>query len=108
MRSLIKISQDIIELESVKKSYSHFLCTIAQTELYENVAMVEDNLAVIKVELRKLYTEMLEVKAMIAKTVKQDEPVKAEQPIWKTYKPTAQEEKAILAFNRNPQFTITE
>lgn len=105
MRSLIKISQDIIELESVKKSYSHFLCTIAQTELYENVAMVEDNLAVVKAELRKLHKEMHDVKKEISNTVKPEAPVQA---TWTTYKMSEQEERALMSFNKNPQFTITE
>lgn len=100
MRTSQQVANDILELEAVKKSLTHFMASYNAVEHPECVEAAENNLSVIKTNLRALYTEMEAIKASI-KTV--DDTLKVQK-----YKYSSLEVEAIQKFNSNPKFSITE
>ena len=100
-----EVCKEILELKEVKAAYSHFLSSWeAQQDIFLS-QYIASNLEIIKISLQNLYTELEGTKAEIRQVIKAEEP---EEPQWTIYKPSAQEEKAVMAFNADKRFSITE
>lgn len=101
VRTKQEIANEILELEAVKKSYYHFLTTAIHREYPENIPSVELNYHIVKFHLTELYTELKN-----ATLVEPKPSAKEFLPV--TVRHSADEVKAILAFNKDRRFSITE
>ncbi len=103
LRTPQEIFNEIQTLESKKSSLRRALCDYNIRQNAERVEALEIELEATKSALRPLYIELHEVKAAITKTIRKET---ATKPI--SYQPTEQEQSAILHFNKDRRFAITE
>lgn len=104
-RTASDVCKEILELKEVKAAYSHFLSSWEGQQDTVLSQYISHNLMIIKISLQNLYTELEGSKAEIRQVMKAEEP---NEPQWNIYKPSAQEEKAVMAFNADKRFSITE
>jgi hypothetical protein len=102
LRGAKEVLADIRVLENVKSAYRHFLASY-EAQLYcDNKIQVLHNLQITKAALSQLYSELYDVNL-------KDNKVHACTPIKETvYKVSPLEVKAIMLFNSDNRFTITE
>lgn len=101
VRTAQEIANEINELEAVKKCYFHFLATNLHSEYPENVEQVEINFHLVKFYLTELYAELKAVKGIAPRV--EAKPFKVT-----TVQHSLTEVKAIMAFNKDKRFSITE
>ena len=116
------IRAEIVELSVIKSTYTHFLASYeAQVEV-ENATQVEINKVIISEHLQKLYTELYEWEALNRYATnnkyntKDDEKQTADtkpnsdklRMKFEPYIATELEERAIIHFNSDKRFKITE
>ena len=95
-----QIQQEVIDLEQVKRAYIHFLCSPRAKENVENYTQIENNKITIKQTLRQLYSDLQHLKRNKLTTKNENKT--------KTYRYTKVEENAIIHFNNDKRFSITE
>ena len=107
-----------MELSAIKSTYNHFLASYeAQVEV-ENATQVEANKRVVCEKLKKLYMELEEVKHRHSngKSASSNETPAAHNQQdgtillmkFEPYIATELEERAIMLFNSDRRYTITE
>lgn len=100
-RTAPQVWNEIQETEAIKKAYVHFLTVYQDPQLYsDNHLEVEANLLIVKQTLGQLYVELDAIKVQIKKVVM---PVQSS-----IYTASPLEERAIMLFNSDKRFTITE
>lgn len=99
------VAQEIAELESVKKSYFYFLATHVSKDFPENVSDVEANMKVVKDSLTELYLELQQIRAIISTSVRTVKETEIKRSV---YKASTSEANAIMLFNKDKRFSITE
>jgi len=101
MRNKQHIAKEIVQLTAIKASCNHFLASQRSVVEVQNTTQLRQNLCVINRSLRELYGEFREAESHQAKSQKRacHEP-SAMSPQINT--------KAILLFNADTRFTITE
>lgn len=94
------ITHEIVELSEIKKAYNHYLSSYEAQQDIENYIYILDNRHVISLNLRKLYTKL----------AKQQEAQKtrSQNISYTKHKPCETEKSAILHFNSDKRFSITE
>lgn len=104
MHTVSEILKEIVELSHIKSAYNHFLASHAAQIEVENATYINNNkrvltiaLAALQAELREANTQQKKAKQFNAAVVKQ--PLKAH---------SEQDYNAILHFNRDRRFKITE
>lgn len=95
------VAMEINELEIYKSAYRHFLASYEASQNPENEIAIERNLETVKRSLRVLYVELKEIEAGIKAVV-------APQPVVRNLISNEDEIKAIMLFNQDKRFTITE
>ncbi|OIQ19321.1 MAG: hypothetical protein BM557_06355 [Flavobacterium sp. MedPE-SWcel] len=94
-----QVQQEIIDLEQVKWAYIHFLSSPKAKVNVENYTQIENNKIIVKQTLRQLYQDLQQLKDN--KTINNKSKTI-------TYQYTKDEENAIIHFNNNKRFSITE
>lgn len=100
MRNTSIIAKEIVELSAIRSAYNHYLASHRALTDVENATTVRANKSVISKSLRSLYAMLEQQKKGIGQS-KQNVPA-AE------YNYSDAEAGAILHFNRDRRFTITE
>ena len=95
-----QVQQEVIDLEQVKWAYIHFLASPKSKENVENYTQIENNKITVKLTLRQLYTDLQSIKKDNTATKHKSKAI--------TYQYTKEEENAIIHFNNNKRFSITE
>lgn len=107
MRNLDIIVKEIVELSEIKSAYNHYLSSHRSLTEVENTTQLEHNRLIIAQSINQLYAELLlaktAVKSQKALEMRQEPKVKS-----KTIKYSNEEKNAILHFNRDRRFSITE
>lgn len=101
MRTAIEVSIEIDGLETVKRSLLYYLASYMAVKHSECVPVANANLAAVKASLGELYAELEKVKAGIANEVRSTPRVTEANH-------SASEQDAIMLFNSDKRFTITE
>jgi hypothetical protein len=107
MRNLDIILKEIVELSEIKSAYNHYLSSHRSLTEVENTTQLQHNNAILSQSLNTLNNELLQRKAAEkrhkALEIRQKPKVKITTIIH-----SEDEKKAILHFNRDRRFTITE
>ena len=101
MRNLDIIIKEIVELSEIRSAYNHYLASNRSLTEVENTTKIQHNKKIVSKTLKTLYDEQTLVKQAITAFAER-------QPAIKTIKHTNDEKNAILHFNRDRRFTITE
>ena len=101
MHTESEILQQIVELSEIKRAYTHYLCSYEALCNVENTTYIVANKAIVNYNLKKLY-------AMLPKEKEHTKALQPQNTIRFTYKASATEQRAILHFNSDKRFTITE
>jgi hypothetical protein len=100
MHRLNKLIAEIVELSAFRSTCCHYLASHHAALHVENATMVTANKHIVSQSLNQLYQELNVLNTTIYKghnSIKQI-----------NYKYSAHEERAILHFNKDNRFTITE
>lgn len=100
MRNLDIIAKEIVELSEIKSAYNHYLSSHRSLTEVENTTQLQHNRLIIAQSIHLLKAEIKSRKAL---EIRQKPKVKP-----KTITYTNEEKNAILHFNRDRRFTITE
>lgn len=100
MRNKGIIAKEIVELSEIRSAYNHYLGSHRGLTEVENTTQVQHNKKIITATLRILYAE-LEQSGKGVPEIKT-------QPSIKKVEYSTLEKNAILHFNRDKRFTITE
>lgn len=107
MRNLDIIVKEIVELSEIKSAYNHYLSSHKSLTEVENTTQLQHNRLKITQSINLLYAELLDAKTAVKRQktleMRQEPKVKS-----KTITYTNEEKNAILHFNRDRRFTITE
>jgi hypothetical protein len=95
------IAKEIVELSTIKSAYNHFLASAEAQHDVENTTLIIQNRTIVSKNLKELYVKL----AMLAPVL--PKPAKTKASVV-DYKWTDAEERAILHFNNDSRFTITE
>lgn len=106
-KSLTALSVELLELQEVRSCYNHFLCTGNEKEMTVAFAQVQLNRAILNKEINKIHLQMDEVKAGITALTNNLPEIMPTTRRY-NYQPTASEDRAIMLFNSDKRFTITE
>lgn len=101
MFNIQHLRDEINTLEQIKNAYIHFLCSYEAQYDVENTTQVEVNKVTVKQSLSKLYQELNKAEA-------KNKAAKSANPMRRTYRYSDAETEAILHFNTDKRFTITE
>ena len=101
MFNIQHLRDEINILEEIKNAYIHFLCSYEAQCDVENATQVEANKVIVKQSLSKLYQQLKKAEVM-------SKAVKPAKPMRRTYQYSEAEAEAILHFNTDKRFTITE
>lgn len=101
MRNKGIIAKEIVELSEIKSAYNHYLGSHRGLTEVENTTQVQHNKKMITATIRTLYAELEQSN----KAIQAFAEVK---PTIKTIQYSTLEQNAILHFNRDKRFTITE
>lgn len=96
-----KIVEEIVELSEIKKAYNHYLCTCDAKQDVENYTYIIGNKAIISYHLHMLY-------AVLAKRSERIKQKLLSATRRYTYNASKSEQNAIMHFNNDRRFTITE
>jgi hypothetical protein len=101
MRNKSIISKEIVELSEIRSAYNHYLASHRGLTEVENTTQIKINKIIASASLYKLYAElMLTNKGSLGFIERQVKP--------KTVQYSELEKNAILHFNNDKRFTITE
>ena len=100
MSNIQQIDIKINELETAKRAYIHYLCSYEAQKDVESTTQVMANKTIVQQELRQLYQQ----KGQLHQHKREAAPKAKAVP----YRYTPEEENAILHFNADRRFTITE
>lgn len=100
MRNKGIITKEIVELSEIRSAYNHYLGSHRGLTEVENTTQVQHNKKTITATLRMLYIE-LEQSNKAVSAIKT-------QPAIKKAEYSTLDKNAILHFNRDKRFTITE
>lgn len=105
LRTPQQITKDIIELSAVKSAYNHFLASYESMQMPDACAEIKKNLSTIFESLKQLYAELAVIKGCIKNIV-----VPVELPNNNEEAETLKQlnDRAIMLFNSDRRFTITE
>ncbi|MHA3787482.1 hypothetical protein ACX0HA_04665 [Flavobacterium hauense] len=107
MRNLDIIIKEIVELSEIKSAYNHYLSSYRSLTEVENTTQLQHNIRIIAQSINMLYTDLQRQKALEMRQVIPEKRQKAEvKPKNVTY--SNEEKNAIIHFNRDRRFTITE
>ena len=101
MRNLDIITKEIVELSEIRSAYNHYLASNRSLTEVENTTQIQYNKQIINKTLNSLYAEQTQVKQAIKAFTERQSAIK-------TIYYTNDEKNAILHFNRDRRFTITE
>lgn len=104
MRNLDIIRQQIVELSAVLSAYNHYLASYRSLTEVENTTQIQYNSIKIRQSLKALKHEITTQK-QLNNSLK---PVKTNKVKTTTVIHTIDEKNAILHFNADKRFTITE
>ena len=94
------ITHQIVELSEIKKGYNQYLCSYEAQQDVENYTYILEQKALVSELLKQLYTKLAQQQA-----TQQHNPA----PVRYTkYTPCSHEQSAILHFNNDKRFSITE
>lgn len=99
MRNKGIIAKEIVELSEIRSAYNHYLGSHRGLTEVENTTQVQQNKTIVTAALCTLYTEL-------TKTDRENN-ISSEAKT-KTIKHSELEKNAIMHFNRDNRFTITE
>lgn len=111
MRNLDIIVKEIVELSEIKSAYNHYLSSHRSLTEVENATQLQHNSTILSQSLNILYNELLKEKSRQKALLEREKALGIRQkPKVKitTIIHTEDEKKAILHFNRDRRFTITE
>lgn len=111
MRNLDIILKEIVELSEIKSAYNHYLSSHRSLTEVENTTQLQHNSRILSQSLNTLYSELLQEKSrQKALEMRQKEQGIRQKPKVKitTIIHSEDEKKAILHFNRDRRFSITE
>lgn len=100
MHTLSKITAEIVELSAFRSACCHYLASHHAALHMENATMVTANKYITNQNLNQLHQELNELNAIIYKGHNSFKQI--------NYEYSSHEEKAILHFNKDNRFTITE
>jgi hypothetical protein len=101
MRNLDILMKEIVELNAIKSAYNHYLGSYRSLTEVENTTSVRRNRVATISSIRLLYAAIVEEKQAIIQDIGRPSCIK-------TVHHTKTEQNAILHFNRDRRFTITE
>ena len=101
MQNLDIITKEIVELSEIKSAYNHYLASNRSLTEVQNTTKIQHNRQIINKTLKALYAEQTQEKQAVTASSERRSPIK-------TIKHTNDEKNAILHFNRDRRFTITE
>lgn len=101
MFNIQHLRNEINTLEQIKNAYIHFLCSYEARHDVENTTRVEANKVIVKQSLSKLYQELNKAEA-------KNKAAKSAKSVRRIYQYSKAETEAILHFNTDKRFTITE
>ena len=99
MRNKGIITKEIVELSEIRSAYNHYLGSHRGLTEVENTTQVQQNKTIVTAALRTLYVEL--AKADRENNISYEAKTK-------TIKHSDLEKNAIMHFNRDNRFTITE
>ncbi|QEE50137.1 hypothetical protein FUA48_11255 [Flavobacterium alkalisoli] len=94
------ITHEIVELSEIKKAYNHYLSSYEAQQDIENYTYIVENRNTLSIHLRELYTK-LAIQQQAQKALNQN-------VRYTKYAPCPLEKSAILHFNSDNRFSITE
>lgn len=100
MRNKGIIAKEIVELSEIRSAYNHYLGSHRGLTEVENTTQVQHNKKIITTTLRMLYAELEQSGKGFSEI--------RTQPAIKKVEYSTLEKNAILHFNRDKRFTITE
>lgn len=101
MHTRSEILQQIVELSEIKQAYNHYLCSFEALNDVENTTYILANKAIVSYNLKQLYS-------LLPKENKHNRPLHTQSTVRFKYKAGKTEQRAILHFNSDKRFTITE
>jgi len=111
MRNKQHVTKEIVELSAIKASYNHYLASGRSIFEVENTTQLHYNLCVINRSLRQLFEELKQLNMKLA-TGNGQLKTSNEQFAMGKYFASAEfkalETRAIMQFNSDRRFTITE
>jgi len=112
MRNKQHITKEIVELTVIKASYNHYLASGRSIFEVENATQLHHNLCVINKSLRQLYEELKVFTKSEANLGSSQRAIGNETSAMSGYFQSAEfkalETRAIMQFNSDRRFTITE
>ena len=111
MRNKQLLTKEIVELSAIKASYNHYLASGRSIFEVENITQLHYNLCVINRSLRELYEELKKFSKQWAKGNEQTLTGNRQLAIARYFQSAefkALETRAIMHFNSDRRFTITE
>lgn len=100
MRNKSKIIEEIVELSAIKSAYNHYLGSWRGLTEVENTTQIATNLKTVSRAISSLYSELAQVsRAPTARYQSQQEAAVSH---------LTAEQNAILHFNKDKRFKITE
>jgi len=111
MRNKQLLTKEIVELSAIKASYNHYLASGRSIFEVENTTQVHYNLCAISRTLRELHEELKGLNKQLATA--NGQPLTAKEPLamgsyFESAEFKALETRAIMQFNSDRRFTITE
>jgi hypothetical protein len=107
MRNLDIIAKEIVELSEIKSAYNHYLSSHRSLTEVENTTQLQHNNNVLTQSLSALYSELLLEKER-QKALEVRQKGQGTRQLARTIIHSENEKNAILHFNRDRRFTITE
>jgi len=104
MRNLDIITKEIVELSAILSAYNHYLASHRSLTEVENTTQIQQNRVEIGKTLKALHLESITEKALI----NSQKELKNSKIKTTTIIHTNDEKNAILHFNKDKRFTITE
>lgn len=104
MRNLDIIVKEIVALSEIKSAYNHYLSSHRSLTEVENTTQIQDNSITIAQSLIALYGELSQVRQLQKESA--TSPYRQSPP--RTVVHSEVQKNAILHFNRDRRFTITE
>ena len=104
MRNLDIITKEIVELSALLSAYNHYLASHRSLTEVENTTQIQYNSIKIRQSLKALKRDITTQK-QLANSLK---PIKNNKVTTTTITHTTDEKNAILHFNADKRFTITE
>lgn len=107
MRNLDIIVKEIVELSEIKSAYNHYMSSHRSLTEVENTTQLQRNSNVLTQSINTLYSELLLAKEKQKAFAERQKELGTRQ-LARTITYSENEKNAILHFNRDRRFTITE